>query len=243
MLASDDEEKPDTRREATALCNKLRKLETALMTVFWDTVLHRFKLTSNGLQKKDMDLMTAVHLLESLHTYVASLRGQFADFETSARAVTGVTQTYQDETHRWSKRKAFVDETVDNEVVLNGSKKFQVETFNVIIDSLLSGLDKRLDAYRDINSHFGVLFDMDCDDSDLRKRANALSSSYPTDMDTALADELIQFRAFVSTVQEKTPANLLQVVLRNGCRQHSPTFLSHSDCLCPTVRERGHFHD
>lgn len=90
--------------------------------------------------------MTAVRLLESLCTYVASLRGQFADFETSARAVRGVTQTYQYETHRVSKRRGFDDEAVDNEVVLMGSKKFQVETFNVIVDSLLSGLDKRLDA-------------------------------------------------------------------------------------------------
>lgn len=132
--------------------------------------------------------MTAVRLLESLYTYFASLRGQFADFETSARAVLGVTQTYQSETHRVSKRRAFDDETVENEVFLTGSKKFQVETFNPIIDSLLSGLNKQLDAYRDINGRFGVLFDMDCDDTDLCKQANALSSSYPTDMDSALAD-------------------------------------------------------
>lgn len=105
MLASDNKERKDTRREAAVLCNKLGKLETALMTIFWDTVLNRFKLTSNGLQKRDMDLMTAVRLLESLYTYVASLRGQFADFETSARAVLGVTQTYQSETNRVSKEE------------------------------------------------------------------------------------------------------------------------------------------
>uniref|UniRef100_A0A8C5GFL1 TTF-type domain-containing protein n=1 Tax=Gouania willdenowi TaxID=441366 RepID=A0A8C5GFL1_GOUWI len=222
MVASDDEERRDTRREAAALCNKLEKLETALMTMFWDTVLQRFKLTSNSLQKREMDLMTAVRLLESLHTYVASLRGQFGYFETSARAITGVTQAYQSETHRVSKRKTFDDETVDNEVVLTGSKKFQVETFNVIIDSLLSGLKKRLDAYKDINDRFGVLFDMDCADTDLFKRANALSSSYPSDLDNSLSDELIQFRSFVSTEQDKTPANLLQIVQRNGLQTTFP---------------------
>lgn len=222
MLASNDEERQDTRREAAALYTKLGNLETALMAVFWDTVLHRFKLTSNGLQQRDMDLKTAVCLLESLHTYITSLRGQFADFETSARAVTGVTQTYQSETHRRTKRRVFDDETGDNEVVLSGSKKFQVETFNMIIDSLLSGLNRRLDAYRDINGRFGVLFDMVCDDTDLRKRASALSSSYPGDLDTGLADELIQFRSFVSTEQDKTPANLLQVVLKNGLQTTFP---------------------
>lgn len=55
----------------------------------------------------------------------------------------------------------------------------------MIVDSLLSGLNKRLPAYRDINYRFGVLFDMNCDDTDLR--ADALSSSYPTDLDKVLA--------------------------------------------------------
>lgn len=102
-----------------------------------------------------MDLNTAVGLLESLRTYVASLRGEFGTFETSAKAVTGVTQTYQHQTRRITKRKVFVDENVDNEV----------ETFYVIIDSLLSGLNKRLDAYKEINGCFGVLFDTKCDDT------------------------------------------------------------------------------
>ncbi|KAK0156468.1 Zinc finger MYM-type protein 1 [Merluccius polli] len=74
MLASDNEERQDTRREAAALCNKLGKLETALTDVFWDTVLHRFKLTSNGLQQRDMDLMTAVCLLESWHLHYIAKR-------------------------------------------------------------------------------------------------------------------------------------------------------------------------
>ncbi|KAK0156467.1 Zinc finger MYM-type protein 1 [Merluccius polli] len=63
---------------------------------------------------------------------------------------------------------------------------------------------------------------MVCDDTDLRKRASALSSSYPGDLDTALAEELIQFRSFVSTEQDKTPANVLQVVLKNGLQTTFP---------------------
>ena len=150
MMASDGQERQDTRREAAALYNKLGKLETALMTIIWDTVLHRFKLTSDSLQ--NMDLNTAVRLLESLRTYVASLRGQFTNFETRARAVTGVTQTYHSETHRVSKRKACYDETPGNEVVLIGSKKFEVESYNTIIESLLSGLTHRLEAYTEMHT-------------------------------------------------------------------------------------------
>lgn len=143
-----------------------------------------------------------------------------------------MTQSYQSETHYVSKRGAFDDEKVDNEVFLTGSKKLHVETCNMIIDSLLSGLNKHLDAYKDINGGFDVLFDMDCDNANLR---NVLSSLYPTDLDNFLADE---FRSFLSTEQDKTPANLLQVLLRNGPQT---TFFFYSHCLCQTVRERGHF--
>lgn len=73
---------------------------------------------------------------------------------------------------------------------LMGVKSFKFKTFIVIIDSLLSGLSKRLDADRDINDRFGV-FDMDCKDADLCKQANALSCLYPTDLEYLLSDELI----------------------------------------------------
>ncbi|KAJ4922078.1 hypothetical protein JOQ06_026313, partial [Pogonophryne albipinna] len=63
---------------------------------------------------------------------------------------------------------------------------------------------------------------MCCDDTDLRRRANILSSSYPTDLDKSLGDELIQFRAFVSTESDKTPANRLQVVLKHGLQTTFP---------------------
>ena len=225
MMASDSQERQDTRREAAALYNKLGKLETALMTIIWDTVLHRFKLTSDSLQKMDMDLNTAVRLLESLRTYIASLRGQFTNFETRARAVTGVTQTYHSETHRVSKRKACYDETPGNKVVLIGSKKFEVESYNTIIDSLLSGLTHRLEAYTEINSRFSVLFDMECGETELRARATALSQSYPADLDgTDFAEEILQFRSYVRSDLKTcaSPANLLQVVLKSGLQTTFP---------------------
>uniref|UniRef100_A0A3B4Y3E3 DUF4371 domain-containing protein n=1 Tax=Seriola lalandi dorsalis TaxID=1841481 RepID=A0A3B4Y3E3_SERLL len=147
MMTSDSQERQDTRREAAALSNKLGKLQTALMTVIWDTVLHRFKLTSDSLQKVDMDLKTAVRLLESLRTYVA-------------RAVTAVTQTYHSVTH----------------LVLSGSKKFEVETYNTIIDSLLSGLTKRLEAYAELkNDIFTIEIKNELRTSMTQKRLSALS--------------------------------------------------------------------
>ena len=68
-FAADADEKDCAKREAAALCRKLHKLETAIMVNLWDTVLSRFKATSDTLQKPDINLATAQRLLESLHLF------------------------------------------------------------------------------------------------------------------------------------------------------------------------------
>ncbi|XP_057188964.1 zinc finger MYM-type protein 1-like [Triplophysa rosa] len=141
-ISSDTGEKRDTRSEAAALCSKLGTLEAQ----FWHCILSRFKVTSESLQKADMELMTAIHLFESLRSWVVSLRDQFDHFETAAKNVPGVCQSYKDELQRVKKRKVFSDESTEHEVTLKGRERYQVETFNVIIDKLVSCLDHRVDA-------------------------------------------------------------------------------------------------
>ncbi|KAK0134947.1 hypothetical protein N1851_029239 [Merluccius polli] len=167
-----------------------------------------------------MDLAT--RLLRSLHSYVSTLRDQFAELEQSARSVSA-TQNYQFDTRRVRKRKRFADESDDSEVAFtDGSQRFEVETYYVIIDRLSSCLSRRIEAYTDVCDLFGVLFERDCDDCDVRDRAAKLSSTYATDLDSSLADELIQFKHFMQS--ETSPAQLLQALVRNGalfCRSET----------------------
>lgn len=116
--------------------------------MLWDQVLHRFKATSDRLQKSDMDLATTLGLLRSLLSYVCTLREQFSELEESACTVS-VTQHYQFVMQRARKRKRFADESAnDSEVAFNNSsQKFKVETYYVIIDRLCSCLSKRIEAY------------------------------------------------------------------------------------------------
>ncbi|KAK0137416.1 Zinc finger MYM-type protein 1 [Merluccius polli] len=66
----DPDEKEDARREATGLCAHLDKLETAILTTVWDSILSRFKTTTESLQRHDITLDTAKRLLESLRSYL-----------------------------------------------------------------------------------------------------------------------------------------------------------------------------
>uniref|UniRef100_A0A8C6LVK5 TTF-type domain-containing protein n=1 Tax=Nothobranchius furzeri TaxID=105023 RepID=A0A8C6LVK5_NOTFU len=205
-ISLDRDEKTQTKLEAAALVSKLDKLETVIMTLLWDRVLHRFKATSDQIQKSDMDLATALGLLRSLLSYVCNLREQFSELEESARAVS-VTQNYQFDTQRVRKRKRFADESADDsEVAFNdSSQKFKVETYYVIIDRLYSCLSKRIEDYTRWN--LGV-------------RAAKLSSTYPTDLDSSLSDELIQFKHFVQ--RETSPVQLLQALDRHGLKTTFP---------------------
>lgn len=99
------------------------------MTMLWDRVLHRFKATSDQLQKINMDLATALGLLRSLLSFVSSLPEQFSELEESAHALSA-TQNYQFDTLRGRKRKRFAGESDDDRKVafVDSSQKIKVET-------------------------------------------------------------------------------------------------------------------
>ena len=67
---------------------------------------------------------------------------------------------------------------------------------------------------------FGVLFDRDCNDCDVRERAGKLCSTYPTDLDGSLSDKLIQIKHFVQN--ETLPVQLLQALERHGIKTTFP---------------------
>lgn len=71
------------------------------------------------LQKSDMDLGTAVRLLESLRKLYHFVL--FEHFERSASSIAGVCQSYKHKVQQIKKRKTFADETTDGDVGLSGS--------------------------------------------------------------------------------------------------------------------------
>uniref|UniRef100_A0A671WKW6 HAT C-terminal dimerisation domain-containing protein n=1 Tax=Sparus aurata TaxID=8175 RepID=A0A671WKW6_SPAAU len=223
--AISDDEKRDTRNEAGALCGKLEQLETAFMAHFWDAILDRFQATSIMLQKSDINILTAVNLLKSLRAFVSSQRDQFDIYEKAALNVTGVNKTYKRDLQRSRKRKTFADEEGANDVsnLHSGRDKFKIETFYVIIDKLVSCLDHRLSAYKHLTEIFGVLFLVEtASSSEITEHANTLVSAYPSDLDSGLANELLQFRSFMFPETDKSPSNMLKTILKFGLQSVFP---------------------
>uniref|UniRef100_A0A3B1JF76 TTF-type domain-containing protein n=1 Tax=Astyanax mexicanus TaxID=7994 RepID=A0A3B1JF76_ASTMX len=222
-MSKDMEEKCVTRSEASALCDKLDTLETAFMAYFWDTILQRFQASSLQLQKHDIDICTAPQLLLSLRDFVAAQRDNFEVFEGAALNVTtAVSQEYRHDLQRTKKRKIMSDDSAEPGVAFNGKDKFRIETFNVVIDKLVSCLNHRLNAYTHLTELFDVLFMPDnMSNSELILKANLLAAAYPSDLNMSLADELIQYKSFI-TEKEKHPSKMLKTMINLNLQSTFP---------------------
>jgi len=92
-----------------------------------------------------------------------------------------------------------------------------------LLTSFVSCLDHRVDASWYIYDIFGILLNVESEDfPTVRKRADALSASYPSDLDQNLADEIIQFRYFIESEQDKSPQKLLQLLWKHGLQSTFP---------------------
>ena len=79
-IAGDNSQKADARHEADTLSDSMDTLEFNLMLEVWNKVLQRFNMWSKILQAADIDLHTAVALLESLKTFITGVRDQFDEY-------------------------------------------------------------------------------------------------------------------------------------------------------------------
>ena len=104
----------------------------------------------------ELDLCNAVDLVRSLRDYVAGLRDQFDSFETAAKNMSPtVSEEYKADTQR--KRKRQVDESPEPECELSGRGRFCTSVYIVVIDRLVSELDRRYQSYNDLYENFGFL--------------------------------------------------------------------------------------
>lgn len=198
QIACDQEENQITRQEAKGLAAEFHKLETGILTVLWDTILQRFNKTSQALQSSTLDLNNAVELLSSLQDFVQSLRSEFDTYEEQGKELSEAN-TYKEDTGRKWKRKRQFDESSSEETERSGKEKFRAEVFLRITDQLNAALACRTTTYNDVSSKFGVLAKVTTVDKiSLKSHCDLLVHHYPTDIETSLSDEMVQFASYAA---------------------------------------------
>ena len=82
---------------------------------------------------------------------------------------------------------------------------FKINSYFPIIDSLIVGINQRLDAFQFLCSRFGFLSNiLRMSNEGLRKSAAFLREYYPDDLEKSLASELVQFAAMMKNILSKT---------------------------------------
>ncbi|XP_031336280.1 zinc finger MYM-type protein 1-like [Photinus pyralis] len=186
-IRDDPNEKKETKMESSSLVNTLEKFETAFMTIFWNTVLNQLGAVSNTLQKPGLDLNTGTQLLQGLQTSIKKHRENFECFEEKTKNLSTHVD-FQYSKKRSDLKRKFPD---GQSLHLEGSTKFKIETFYVSIDTLVSELDKRREAYSDISRLFGFFGDFrNIEEEELRQCARKIVDTYKDDLDIALVEEI-----------------------------------------------------
>ena len=72
VIAEDMTQKLETIHQAECLLQDPSKKETAVVSVFWAVILERFNAVSKSLQKKTIELLTAINMLKLLSDFLTS---------------------------------------------------------------------------------------------------------------------------------------------------------------------------
>jgi len=132
----------------------MERLETALMTVVWHTILERFCATSLSLQKVDIDLICAMKLYDSLVTFLLQLRDRFDEKEEKAKSCVEI-QEYKEATKHTKRRQRFFDECSTPDTEITARDEFRVDVFYRIVHCLVAEIRKRMCAYSAVHKLFG----------------------------------------------------------------------------------------
>ncbi|KAJ8927171.1 hypothetical protein NQ314_020447 [Rhamnusium bicolor] len=190
---------------AYGLVSKMSKFETGIMTILWNGILERLEAFNDSLQSPVQDLNTGYALYKSSHGSVQTMRPMFSDFEAKGKILTNCEE-YQQQNSRRRKRNTKYDDfsgsTTLDEVVENQTpkQKLKSQVFIVIIDSVLSALVKRMEAYHRVTGVFGILRQLkSLTAEEILKRSPNIVRAYQEDLEESVGAELVQFVVLLKT--------------------------------------------
>lgn len=195
-LSKAEEENVSTKSEASGLHKKMKKFETALNIIVWDTLLQRLYLTSIELQKVSTNLSQIVPLYHSLIDFTQYVRDNFTLYEKLAEELCDEKQSY--EIFRIKKTPRSKDPYTLNtaEVQLSSREQYISMCHYALCDSLISHLSTRNETYKILSNKFASLINMKSS-VNLREESSYLQNYYASDIADSFSDEVQQFSSLV----------------------------------------------
>jgi hypothetical protein len=196
-LNKDDTQTPETQCTAAGFLKTLGNFQTTLLTVIWDEILERVDKTSKTLQNQDLDLFGATKELETLSSFLSEKRDLFDDFESKALKLAEKEEAVYDKVR---KRKLLPDEKKDRSMEETSPReRFRTGVFIAIVDNIASQLNKRREAYKNLDTRFKILQNLEEKNSkEVACEAKLLGEVYKNDIDGQdFAQECNHFKQYM----------------------------------------------
>nr|XP_042912574.1 uncharacterized protein LOC122272707 [Parasteatoda tepidariorum] len=173
-----------------------------------------------------MNLSTAAKLFDSLKVYFFDLREKYSDYESRAKnKMPNCEFEYLAKRDRTRSIRLTRNDGPEKETKFSGNDKFKVEAFLPALDSLITEISKRGEAYGNIGENFHFLSNlMDIEFNELSDKCKNLVNTYKNDLDyDDILNECIHFKNFLNSEENsfELPA-LYETIVSGGLKSIFP---------------------
>lgn len=189
---------PETKRDVDGLQKYIHSFECILMSSIWSKVLTAINERSVILQARNATIDVEVANLKSLLSDLEFIRNRWDAILTECKVVANQidSMSLTLPTSRKRKRVRRFSENEDSDSTNTDEEtNFKINTFLVIIDSVISGISNRFKAMNDLNDTFSFLWQFnELSEENLRIAASNFVEKYICDVSEDLGDELIHLK-------------------------------------------------
>ncbi|KAE9542493.1 hypothetical protein AGLY_003354 [Aphis glycines] len=199
-----------------ALLRGYDKIKDALLTI-----------SNDDLQKKEakheaLSIFNKISTLE--FDFMILVRNNFDQYLLESQQLCGKND-FLTKTSRTKKQVKFADETSSKEIIHEGFEKMKNEVFLVILDYLISDLNRRKKAYSNINNNFGFFLNLEKESTEnIKNYAEKLIDIYPDDIEKDFIEEVLQFKDIICNFSIENKSSLLKILKSLIQSQLSSTF-------------------
>ncbi|GFU74800.1 zinc finger MYM-type protein 1 [Trichonephila clavipes] len=167
-FSDNENEKIDFRKEAVNLYNKLTKLETAILIIFWEEILERFNSVNKKLQTPGLDICEGNKLIMSLKTFISNVRHEsdkkLNEYQDAAKKLSPSVEAEYSDVNKRRVISKFSDKSTEKAVY--GTEKFKRDTLIVALDKLIFDLN-RSQVHAEYSKNLKFLMDLQDQSKDL----------------------------------------------------------------------------
>ncbi|KAK5645202.1 hypothetical protein RI129_006502 [Pyrocoelia pectoralis] len=190
---------PEMRGEAYGIQEYLNSFRCVLMACIWVKVLTAIDYRNKVLQARDATIDVELDNINSLVIDLKCLRTKWDQIVCEVKLVSenmGLPSIFPQKRRRV--RKRLHGESSENVTFHNEEETFKIETFYVLIDTLLGNLKRRYETLQIIFNLFSILWEYpkeDFSNENVKHRAACLVQKYNNDLNTELSEELLHLRS------------------------------------------------